>query len=174
MNTKQRRAMLTIRAGALGLLGAAFLPMAAAFADTYDFVPDITTFVPTQVEGYPPLVDVVTGREDFSFFDTTTGNIFDLDVFHGIDTDTAIGSFINDDFLDTGGFVGFVRGTSEVDIPTGTQIDVANFGGGWENVWVDIPASDPANPGASDLLITPFGDFTLFGSFFTDLATILS
>ncbi|MEB3031135.1 hypothetical protein [[Mycobacterium] nativiensis] len=39
--------------------------------------------------------------------------------------------------------------------------DLANFGGGWENEWIDNPAV-----GASDLMITPFGDFPLFGSFF--------
>jgi hypothetical protein len=173
MKDTERR-LTRVVAATSGILAAALLPAGVAFADNYVFTPDITTFIPTQVEGYPPLVDVVTGAEDFSFFDTTSSSIFDLDALHGIDTDTSIGSFINDDFLDTGGFVGFVRGTSEVDIPTGTQIDVANFGGGWENVWVDIPASAPVDPGASDLLVTPFGDFTLFGSFFTDLATILS
>jgi hypothetical protein len=36
-----------------------------------------------------------------------------------------------------------------------------NYVGGFENLWVDIPASatDPAS--VVDTLITPFGDFTL-------------
>ena len=43
MNNNQRRATLALGAVAGGLLVAAFLPMAAAFADDYDFTPNITT-----------------------------------------------------------------------------------------------------------------------------------
>jgi hypothetical protein len=170
----QRGVMLTIGAGTAGLLAAAFLPMTVAFADEVDFTPDLTTFAPSQVEGYPPLIDEVTGAEKWTAWDVTTGSsIFD-DVFTGTDTQTTIGSFTNDDFLFTGLGESFTsaHGANEVDVPSGTQIDLANFGGGFENAWIDIP-SGGTDPGASDLLITPFGDFSLFGSFFTDLSTTL-
>jgi hypothetical protein len=56
--------------------------------------------------------------------------------------------------------------------PTDTQIDLANFGGGWENEWIDIPSGSDA--GTADLLITPFGDVPLFGSVFSELASVLA
>ena len=60
-----------------------------------------------------------------------------------------------------------------MDLAGVAQIDLANFGGGFENEWIDVP-SGSTDPGVSDLLITPFGDFALAGSFFTDLSTVLS
>jgi hypothetical protein len=58
------------------------------------------------------------------------------------------GSFTNDDFS---------NGT--------VSIDFANFGGGWENEWIDFPGTGPGSA-ISDLLITPFGDFPVLGTFF--------
>jgi hypothetical protein len=50
-NNQRRRVVLTLGATAGGLLAAAFLPTAVAFADEFDFTPDTTTFDPTR---YPP------------------------------------------------------------------------------------------------------------------------
>jgi hypothetical protein len=58
------------------------------------------------------------------------------------------------------------------DLAGGTQIDIANFGLGFENEWLDIPSGPDA--GISDLLITPFGDFELLGSAFSDVSTALT
>jgi hypothetical protein len=166
MKTNQRRVSLTLGAVAGGLLAAAFLPMAVAFADQYDFTPDPTTFVPTQVEGYPPLINEVTGTEDWGINDLTTNSTaqFGADDFTGTDTETTIGSFTNNDYL-----TGTALIAGSFIMQGGTQVDVANFGGGWENEWIDVPGG--TDPGISDLLITPFGDFQLLGSFFSDLAT---
>jgi hypothetical protein len=175
MNNNQRRATLTLGAVAGGLLAAAFLPMAVAFADEYDFTPDTTTFDPTQVEGYPPLDNVVTGTEDWNLYDLTTSTVYGPDYLHGVDTVTTIGSFTNDDFLQGTDFPLTIVSNSgqEIALPGDAQIDLANFGGGWENEWIDVPSSgDPS--GISDLLITPFGDFQLFGSFFSDLSTVIA
>jgi hypothetical protein len=171
-DTGQR--LTRIVAAASGLLAAALLPAGAAFADEWDFTPYITSFAPTQVEGFPPLLNEVTGTEDWQLFDLTT-NHNDPSLFAGVDTQTTFGSFTNDDFLfqPSGGtnFIGYY-GDPEVTFPgDGVQIDLANFGGGFENEWIDI-ASGP-NAGTSDLLITPFGDFTLFGSFFSELSAAL-
>ncbi|HEY2089644.1 MAG TPA: hypothetical protein VGH54_26930 [Mycobacterium sp.] len=166
MTTSQRRAMLTIGAVAGGLLGAAFLPMAVAFADTYDFTPDITTFAPTQVEGYPPLINEVTGAENWGISDATTNTVRFPDAFTGIDTETTIGSFTNDDFLTNAGLIVLGPNSSFL-VPSGTQIDLANFGLGFENEWLDVPSG--ANSGISDLFITPFGNFEVLGSAFSTL-----
>jgi hypothetical protein len=171
MKNHQRRATLTLGAVAGGLLGAAFLPMAVAFADNYDFTPDITTFAPTQVEGYPPLINEVTGAEKWNIFDLTTNSVRYADLLDGTDTQTTIGSFTNDDYLTNLGLV--VIGPSDnFFLPAGSQIDIANFGLGFENEWMDIPSGSDA--GISDLLITPFGDFDLLGSGFSTLSEITS
>jgi hypothetical protein len=169
MKNNQRRTTLTLGAVAGGLLAAAFLPMEVAFADEYDFTPDITTFVPTQVEGYPPLINEVTGAEQWNIFDLTTNTATYTDVLDGTDTETTIGSFTNDDYLTN---IGLVVVGSPFELPSGTQLDLANFGLGFENEWLDIPSGP--DTGISDLFITPFGDFALFGSAFSDLSTALT
>jgi len=162
-----------IAAVAGGCLLAPTLSTAVAFADDFAFAPDTSTFDPTQVEGYPPLDNVVTGTESFSLDDLTQNSVNWADAFTGVDTETTVGSFTNDDFLDTGlGIILLNSSSTEVlDIPTGTQIDLANFGGGWENEWVSVPTGIDA--GTSDLLITPFGDFPMLGSLFADLTAAL-
>jgi hypothetical protein len=155
-----------------GLLAAAFLPMAVtvAVADEYDFTPDLTTFTPHQVEGYPPLINEVTGPESWSLSDITTNTVAFPDVFGGTDTQTTIGSFTNDDFLTNNSFTAL--GAPGFFVPAGSQLDLANFGLGYENAWLDIPSG--ADAGTSDLFITPFGDFALFGTGFSDLAAALT
>lgn len=165
-----RRRALTTAVLAVSLPAAAYLTMTAASADDYEFTPDTTTFVPTQLEGYPPLINVVTGTEDFNWVDTTNSLNTATDFFKGVDTETTMGSFTNDDFLDTGLGVTFVdsSGATKLDIPTDTQFDLAYFGGGWANEWVSIPTGIDA--GTSDWLITPFGDVSLFGPLFAALS----
>jgi hypothetical protein len=176
MRNNHRRVTLTLGAVVGGLLAAGFLPMAVAFADQYDFTPDITTFVPTQVEGYPPLINEVTGTEDWSLSDATTSTVKIPDAFLlGTDTETTIGSFTNNDFLTANTDLTFNSTTSapDVAIPGDSQIDIADFGGGFENEWVDVAGSGSPDSGISDLLITPFGDFPLLGSLFADLAAAI-
>lgn len=150
-----------------GLLATALLPTAVAFADTYDFTPDVPTFVASQAEGYPPLIDEVTGTEKWSIEDLTTNTVKFANTFDGTDTHTTIGSFTNDDYLTSSAFID-ANGTNTFIVPSGTEIDIANFGSGFGNEWMNIPIGSDA--GISDLLVTPFGNFELFGTGFADLA----
>jgi hypothetical protein len=144
-----RRLTLTAGAAAGGLLVGAFLPMAVAFADETGWVPDPSTLNPTSVAGFPPYSpEEVTGTDAWSRFDFTTNTVTVPDQLDGVDTATVFGSFTNDDFSN-GDFT----------------IDFANFGGGWANEWIDIPGTGPG-AAISDLLITPFGDFPVLGTFF--------
>jgi hypothetical protein len=169
---KTNKCAITSALGAVagGLLAAAFLPMAVAVADEFDFTPDTTTFDPTQVEGYPPLDNVVTGTEYWSLYDLTNSTVSSPEYIDGVDTQTTIGSFTNDDFLQDSDYpVSIVSNGGDITMPGDAQIDLADFGGGWENEWIDIPSSGSPS-GISDLLITPFGDFQLLGSFFSEIA----
>lgn len=149
-----RHPTLRVALGAVagGLLGIALLPIAVASADDYYYVPQPATFDITDVSGTPPFTPLeATGTELWGLLDATTGKE-SLDVLQGTDILTQFGSFTND----------FLLGHD------GDFYDLANFGGGWENEWLNItvPTSDvPAVSGVSDLLITPFGDFQLFGNF---------
>ncbi len=147
-----RRMKSTFGAAAGGLLAAAFLTMPFASADEGIVEPNSGTFDPTQVTGDPPYSpEVVTGTESWSEFDLTTNSIVNPDLISGIDTHTVFGSFTNDNFAASGGYTA----------------DLTNFGGGFENEWIDSPSTP--GTGIADLLITPFGDFQLLGTadFFT-------
>jgi hypothetical protein len=167
MNTNQRRIALTLGGVAGGLLATAFLTAGVASADTpyFYFTPDPTTLDVTQVEGYPPLVDEVTGTESWNIYSQTQG-LIQPDFLPGVDTQTTLGSFTNDDFLLSTSSTLAIDG---IPVPTGTQVDLANFGGGFENEWVDVPGTS-TGAGVSDLLITPFGDLPILGSYFADIA----
>jgi hypothetical protein len=159
MSDKQRRRITlatALESATSGLLAAAFLPIGAASADVTILEPDTSTFIPTEVTGNPPFTpEVVVGTEDWSGLDLTTNTVVSPDLYSGVDTSTVFGSFTNDDFA-THMLVPF--GTGEVT----AYIDLTNFGGGWENEWIDLLAG-PFTHGMADLLITPFGDFQLFG-----------
>jgi hypothetical protein len=150
--TPMSRQRLIVRrlvgAAAGGLLVSAFLPIAVAFADEDGYIPDPSTLFPiSEVTGFPPYSpEVVMGNESWSRFDFTTNQMLVPDQLLGPDTETIFGSFTNNDFSNGG-----------------VTVDLANFGGGWENEWIDLTGGVGA---PSDLLITPFGDFPLFGTFF--------
>jgi hypothetical protein len=146
MDKTQRRITLALGAAVGGLMAAAFLPMAVAFADDSGWVPDPTTLFPTDVSGMPPWSpEVIAGHEAWSRFDFTTNTVQVPDQLDGVDTETMFGAFTNNDF-------------SNGDI----TVDLANFGSGWANEWIVFSNSAVA----SDLLITPFGDIPLMGTFF--------
>jgi hypothetical protein len=159
--------MLIGLAAATGAVGVAAMVATAAAptarADDSIYAPDPSTFLSAPEPGYPPLLDVLQGQETWDQTGGLPGG--DTYTFTGLDTHTTFfGAFTNDYFL-TDGYGGiydpvFVDGGS-VFLPEGTQLDVMNYGLGFENLWVDIPAAG-ADPGSiTDTLITPFGDFTL-------------
>ncbi|HTZ16329.1 MAG TPA: hypothetical protein VMC78_22390 [Mycobacterium sp.] len=161
---RRRRITLTLAAG--GLLAAGFLPMAVAFADdgglifepsNGSFYLDSSGPLPPEVMDSGP-ISVAAGDE---YWDAVVGYdsanpIAYPDALVGYEVDTTIGSFTNDDFI--------VEGLLPiVPIPTGTLIDIADFGGGYANDWIDVPGTGLGS-GVSDLLITPFGDLPLLGT----------
>ena len=160
-----RRIPLTLGAAAGGLLAAAFLPMAVAFADDNGFVPLNATIVPTEVTGMPPGAEVIMGQEDWIPWDFTTGQGSNEDEISGVDTETIMGSMTNNLFA-AGNYL-------EVNGPNiifdSLTVDLFTFGNGWGLEWVDLPPLQPSTFGAEmgELLITPMGDFPLMGTFFS-------
>ena len=130
--------------------------VALTAGDTEIFVPEIGTFTPTVAEGFPPIERVLEGGELW----IPTAEPSGVDIFlAGTDTQTTIGSFVNDDFLESSGDAEGV-GTTLFVPSAGSEIDLANFGGGFENEWADLVDSDGVHT-TTDTIITPFGNYTL-------------
>ncbi|WIM86451.1 hypothetical protein PT015_16270 [Candidatus Mycobacterium wuenschmannii] len=170
MNITQRRVLGGI---AGGLLAIAISPLAVSAADDYAFTPDVATLLPSEPDGLPPLYNDLIGTERWSLFDVTTGNPMFPDSLGGVDHELTFGNFTNDEFVYTepGLSIGY-PGDPHFLIETTSQFDLMNFGGGFENAWMDIIGGP--NAGASDMLITPFGDFALFGNGFAELTASLA
>jgi hypothetical protein len=164
-DTRSRSGILVGFAAAVGAFGAAaMMSTATARADgtTEIYVPDPATLDAQVAEGFPPFISVLQGQEEWTVPGLPSGNAFEAT---GADTQTTFGSFTNDDFLYLGSFQGASGpvGVAVPDLTVGTQIDLANFGGGFENEWIDALPEGQLDGGIiTDTLITPFGDFTLF------------
>jgi hypothetical protein len=145
---------LTLGAAAGGLLAAAFLPVAVAFADDFVFNPNSQPDV-AGVTGYPPFDQDILAAQDFSVHDITTN--MDVGTF-AADTNalsTPFG-FNNEEILVTGDQTG-------VDTPpTGSVFDTANFGNGFENIYADTLGTGMGGANTiTDTFVTPFGDFNI-------------
>jgi hypothetical protein len=156
-----RRIALTLGATGGGLLAAAFLPMAAAFADDYDYIQDPNyTPVAEYTDGTPPLDQHVLGYDKFDWVDETQSTAGNPDVVGTFNADTnqlttAMG-FSNEELLvDSAG----LSGTHP---EVGSVFDVANFGGGFENIYSDLVGAGTGGANLiTDVFDTPFGDFTI-------------
>lgn len=123
-------------------------------ADIY--LPDLSTFHPTVADGFPPFERFLQGPEDWNLLNPPSG----VEAFlFGTDSQTTIGSFVNDDFVESGADYEGVN--SNIVLPdAGSEFDVMNFGGGFENEWADLVDSNGVHT-TTDTIITPFGDYTI-------------
>lgn len=150
-----------------GLIGLVALPQAShpptqtravaltsGGADIY--LPDLSTFHPTVADGFPPIERFLQGDEIWRLLHPPSGDSIFL---FGTDSQTTIGSFVNDDFIEQGADVEGVD--PNVVVPdAGSELDVMNFGGGFENEWVDAVDSSGGHT-TTDTIITPFGNYTI-------------
>jgi hypothetical protein len=147
-------------AAAGGLLGAAFIPAAAAFADDYDIVVDPnSTEQITGIYGYgfdgetapPAVAGSVQGDQTVGFTDTTTG-------ISG--TFTADETTSTDALGDTNQAL-LVISASGVDAPpVGSVFDTQTFDdGAVAEIYSAIPS--PTGDLISDTVVTPSGDYTI-------------
>jgi hypothetical protein len=153
-------------AAAGGLLGTAFLPAAAAFADDYAIVPDpSSTEVVTGYYGLytalPALDGSALGYQTFDVDDTTLGTV--VGSFEA-DESTTSGIFFggtNQEILVTSDLSG-TTGTGAGDVPpVGSVLDTFTFHDGvFENIYSDLASPTAGGDVISDTFVTPFGDFT--------------
>ena len=160
------RRRITLALGAGGLLAAGLLPMALADADDQGLIFEPANgdyYLDSTGPGPPFLVDsgaisIAAGDEYWNAvvgYDSANPIAYP-DALVGYEVDTTMGSFTNEAFDVQGGL-------PIIPIPTGTLIDITEFGGGYANEWIDVPGTGLGH-GVSDLLITPFGDLPLSGT----------
>ncbi len=149
----RRRFTLSLVASAGGFFTAALLSAAVASADINELVtPDTSTFDPSPTAGF---FEYAVGTEEWNsiYLPDPSGPLGDVpDAFNTSDTFEKFGSITNDYATVTG----FAVGPSP---EVGSTIDFLQFGGGFGNEFVFEPGA--AVP-LTDLLITPFGDLTVF------------
>jgi hypothetical protein len=134
---------------------------------TFDPGADGFTTIPV-LTASPPLLDIAGGTLQGSFFNTQT-----LDVYTGTGSAaTEVGSIsAGENVTDLLGSINtelVVQSTTPsgdgtaADLPTvGSVYDAWNFGGGYENVYTDIPGTAGAPDTVTDELVTPFGNVNL-------------
>jgi hypothetical protein len=150
-------------ASAGAVLGAAFLPMAVAFADSYEIIPDpSSTEVITGFFGEPAtppaVAGSVQGAQIFDVLDKTTGQTvgtFDADE----STQPSLYGAAHEYFLVTDDLSGTV-GTAAGDTPpVGSAIDIADYGHGYETIYSALAGSD--GDVLTKTLITPYGTVSM-------------
>ncbi|MFZ0719079.1 hypothetical protein [Mycobacterium sp.] len=156
----RRRSARVLGAAAGGLLGVAFMPTAAAFADNYTIDPTGTETI-TGIFGYgydgvdtasPATPGSIQGHQAFTYADTTsstTGN------FHGFESNAS------DAFGDTNQEVLVTSSTGTDALPVGSVFDTYTLGdSGYANIYSAIPTGG-GNYEITDTVVTPEGDYAM-------------
>jgi hypothetical protein len=165
----RRRVLRTLGAAAGGLLGVAFMPAAAAFADDYTIDPTgtetITGIYGTglgSADSAPPAVaGTLQGFQEFNYTDTTTSA---SGVFNGDE------STVTDGFGDTNMEVVVTSDVSGDTLPVGSVFDTYTLGdSGYANIYSAVPSAD--GDVITETWVTPDGDTTVPLTF--DAANVL-
>ena len=148
-----RRIRLTVGAAAGGLLAAGLLPMAVAAADQYVYLPDPLTFqeIGSPI-GLPPLFDLETGSGSMNVIDTANGSVIP----DAMDGTVLVTNFLGatETQFDEAGWISTDPGALDI----GSQISLWQLPGGWGS---ELIFSSSVPLGLEDIVLTPFGDFTL-------------
>lgn len=161
----------TMGAAAGGLLGVAFIPVAVAFADDYDYVPvagskeTVTGLFGLEITSPPDEAGSVQGYQEFEVYDTTTQQ--------GVGTFYADEANVTGDTLGetnqellvipnptdpaTTGTVGIAAGDTP---PVGSVIDTYSDSG-FGYIYSDLASTTGGANTIAETLVTPFGDSTI-------------
>jgi hypothetical protein len=142
----RRRITPVLGAAAGGLLGAAFLPAAVAFADSYQIIPDpgstedVTSFY--GVITTPPAVTGVEGEQEFDVVDTTTNTVVGkFDALEGNTNEASLLGGTNEELLVTSDVSGNVGTTAGDTPPVDSVIDIYNYYGVFQSVYSAVPTA---------------------------------
>jgi hypothetical protein len=180
----RRRITRTLGAAAGGLLGVAFLPMAAAFADSYEIIPDpSSTETLTGVYGLentaPPAESgSIQGYQEFEVYDTTTSQAvgtFYADESNSTDivgdTNTELLVIPNPDPSVDPATFGTVGSTAGDVPPVGSVIDTYSYAGDeFGYVYTAYPATGGADTVTDTLTTVGYGDYPV-GSTYDAIAS---
>ena len=158
--TTRRRSARILGAAVGGLLGVAFTPAAAAFADNYTLDPTGTETI-TGIYGYgydgvdtasPATPGSIQGYQGFTYTDTSSGATGEFDGFESNATDS---------FGDTNQEV-LVTSSTDSDAPAaGSVFDTYTLGdSGYANIYSAIPAGGGKFE-ITDTVVTPEGDYAM-------------
>ncbi|HYX99246.1 MAG TPA: hypothetical protein VE908_06790 [Mycobacterium sp.] len=158
--TTGRRSARILGAAAGGLLGVAFMPAAAAFADDYTLdSTGIETI--TGIYGYgffgvdtasPATPGSIQGHQGFTYTDTSSGETGTLNGFESNATDA---------FGDTNQEVLVTSSTGTDAPPVGSVLDTYTLGdSGYANIYSAIPTGG-GNYEITDTVVTPGGDYAI-------------
>jgi hypothetical protein len=156
----RRRSARILGAAAGGLLGVAFMPAAAAFADDYTIDPTGIETI-TGIYGYgffgvdtasPATPGSIQGHQGFTYTDTSSGETGTLNGFESNATDS---------FGDTNQEV-LVTSSTGSDAPAaGSVFDTYTLGdSGYANIYSAIPTGG-GNYEITDTVVTPEGDYAI-------------
>jgi hypothetical protein len=158
--TTRRHSARILGAAAGGLLGVAFMPATAAFADDYTIDPTGIETI-TGIYGYgffgvdtasPATPGSIQGHQGFTYTDTSSGETGTLNGFESNATDS---------FGDTNQEV-LVTSSSGTDAPpVGSVLDTYTLGdSGYANIYSAIPTGG-GNYEITDTVVTPEGDYAI-------------
>jgi hypothetical protein len=156
----RRRSARILGAAAGGLLGVAFMPAAAAFADDYTIDPTGIETI-TGIYGYgfdgvdtasPATPGSIQGHQGFTYTDTSSG---ETGKFDGVESNAT------DSFGDTNQEV-LVTSSTGSDAPAaGSVLDTYTLGdSGYANIYSAIPTGG-GNYEITDTVVTPEGDYAM-------------
>jgi hypothetical protein len=156
----RRRSARILGAVAGGVLGVAFMPAAAAFADDYTIDPTGIETI-TGIYGYgffgvdtasPATPGSIQGHQGFTYTDTSSGETGTLNGFESNATDS---------FGDTNQEV-LVTSSTDSDAPAaGSVFDTYTLGdSGYANIYSAIPTGG-GNYEITDIVVTPEGDYAI-------------
>ena len=159
----RRRIAHFLGAAAGGLLGAAFLSTAVAFADSYEIIPDPSST--EEITGFfgepatpPGVAGSIQGQQVFEVFDTTTDKTvgtFDADE----STNPSLYDAANELLLVTKDLSGTAGPATGDTPPVGSVIDIRNYGDGYGTIYSAL--ASPEGDVLTKTLTTPFGTETM-------------
>jgi len=152
MSSFVRRPLITLTTSAGGLL-IALSSSAIAGADVWSIVDDSGAAIVSE-SGMPPFYQSVLEQGTFDLHHPLGGGLTQAFLPTGLLSTTNVLGMTNEDLV--------VDDNDIPNLPDHSVVDVANFGGGFENIYADLVGLGTGGSNEiTDTLVTPFGNFDI-------------